>query len=185
MLRHPSLRALAVFAVFGQSGCAMWALPAGEVRVYENESQELTTSQAVSPVMAMVPGDIGQIEVGQYAKIWTSAPIESTGPGMEPRIVAGRVLAMNADEVVLSECIGFEGPIAKRRQPLLQKVPYFGRLFKVTGIGVTPTPVSGEVRLAKASVVGAYPIPESEWESFHQQPHFERIGVDFDFNSHR
>ena len=185
MLRLPSLRALTVFAVFGQSGCAMWALPTREVRVYQNESKELTTSQAVSPVMAMVPGDIGQVEVGQYAKIWTSTPIESTGPGMEPRIVAGRVLAMNADEVVLSECIGFEGPIAKRRQPLLQKVPYFGRLFKATGIGVTPTPISGEARLAKASVVAAYPIPESEWESFHQQPHFERIGVDFDFDSHR
>jgi hypothetical protein len=184
MLRRPSLLVLAVFAIC-QSGCAVWMLPAGEVQVHQDESHELSASQAVSPVMAMVPGDIGQIEVGQYAKIWTSTPIESTGLDQEPRIVAGRVLAMNGDEVVLSECIGFEGPIAKRRQPLLQKVPYFGRLFKVTGIGMTPMPISGEVRLVKASVVGAYPIPESEWESFHQQPHFERIGVDFDFNSHR
>jgi hypothetical protein len=156
-------------------------LPAGEVQVHKDESHDLSASQAVSPVMAMVPGDIGQIEVGQYAKIWTSTPIESTGLDQEPRIVAGRVLAMNGDEVVLSECIGFEGPMAKRRQPLINKVPVVNRLFKVTGVGMVPKPIEGEVRLAKSLVVAAYSIPESEWESFHQQPHFERMGVEFDF----
>ncbi|MDB5344139.1 MAG: hypothetical protein JWP89_2516 [Schlesneria sp.] len=185
MLRHPSLLVLAAFAVFGQSGCAVWMLPAGKVPVQQDEPQELTASQAMSPVMTMVPGDIDQIGIGQYAKIWTSAPIDSTGPNTEPRIVAGRVLAMNGGEVVLSECVGFERPNYKIRQPLLQTVPYYGRLFKRTGVGVMPTPIPGELRLVKSSVLGACSIPDSEWDSFRQQRQFERIGVDFDFNSHR
>ncbi|HEY4260668.1 MAG TPA: hypothetical protein VGM98_10920 [Schlesneria sp.] len=184
MLRHPALFVLAIFAAC-QSGCAVWMPPTGEVRVHQDESQELTASQAVSPVMAMAPGDIGQIEVGQYAKIWTSVPIESTGSKLEPRMIAGRILTATADEVVLSECVGFEGPGAKRGVLLIHKVPYVSRLFKMTGIGLMPTPIAGAVRLVKSHVVGAYPIPESEWETFQQQRHFERIGVDFDISNSR
>lgn len=188
MLRPPLLHLLAVFAALSQSGCAVWMLPGAEVQVHHDYSQELTAAQAMSPVMRIEGGDIGQIEVGQYAKIWTANPIDSTESTIRPRIVAGRVLAMNADEVVLSECVGFEEPITRRPEPLVNKIPLVNRLFKVTGVGVTPTPISGEVRLRKSSVVGAYLIPQSEWDSFHQQPHFERVGalgVDFDFNDHR
>lgn len=185
MLRRPSLLVLAACAAFGQPGCAVWMLPGGEAQVRQDEPHELTAAQAMSPVMTMVPVDIDQIGVGQYTKVWTSARIASTGPSTETRFVAGRVLAINGDEIVLSECVGFERPIYKIRQPLLQKVPYYGRLFKVTGVGVTPRPIPGEVRMLKSSVLGACPIPDSEWESFREQPQFERIGVDFDFNNQR
>lgn len=185
MFRYPPLFALAVFTVFGQSGCAIWMPPVAQVQVQRDESQEVPLLPVTPGLMAMVPGDVGKIEVGQYAKIWTHDSIESTGGSAEQPIVAGRVLAKNDDEIVLGECVGFERPISKVRQPLLQKVPYYGRLFKMTGVGVMPTPISGEVRLVKSSVLGACPIPDAEWKSFLERPQFERIGVDFDFKNER
>lgn len=185
MLRHQSLLLLAAFAVVWQSGCVIGTPPVATIQAQQDQSQEAPVLPATPALMAMVPGDVSQITIGQYAKLWISEPDGARPPTGEPRSIAGRVLEMNADEVVLSDGVSFEEPVVKHRQPLLQKVPYFGRLFKTTGVGVTPTPIPGEVRLVKSSVLGACPIPDSEWNSFRQQPHFARIGVDFDFNSHR
>lgn len=176
---------LAAFAVFGQSGCVIWTPPVVKIQAQQDQSQEVPVLPATPAMMALVPGDISQIVIGQYAKLWISEPDGARPPTGEPRSIAGRVLAMSADEIVLGNGVSLEEPIVKHRQPLLQKIPYYGRLFKTTGVGVTSTPIDGEVRLVKSSVLGACPIPDSEWESFRQQRHFERIGVDFDFNSNR
>lgn len=185
MLHHQSLLLLAAFTVVWQSGCVIWTPPVVKIQAQQDQPQEASVLPATPALMAMVPGDVSQITIGQYAKLWILEPDGARPPAGEPRSIAGRVLEINADEVVLGEGVSFDEPVVKYRQPMLQKVPYFGRLFKTTGVGVMPTPIPGEVRLVKSSVLGACPIPDSEWEPFRQQRHFERIGVDFDFDSHR
>jgi hypothetical protein len=174
---------LFMIAVFcGQSGCAVWTLPVAEVKVQHDDPPREAPLPVTSPMLGMVPGDVNQITTGQYAQLWISEPDGGRPPTGEPRSMAGRVLEMNADEFVLSDCVSFEAPVVQRRQQLLQKIPFYGRLFKMTGVGVTPTPIPGDVRLVRSSVLGACEIPSSEWEWFRQQPHFARIGVDFDLN---
>ena len=181
MIRQPLLF-LTVLTVCAQSGCAIWTLPGTERQVQHDEPPQNAPVPVPSPLSAMVPGDVNQIAMGQYANVWISEPNGARSQTGEPRSIAGRVLEMNADAIVLGDCVSFEAPVVNHPQPLLQKIPYYGRLFKMTGVGVTPTPIPGDVRLEKSSVLGACEIPASEWEWFRQQPHFARIGVNFDSN---
>lgn len=182
MIRHPLMLFFTVLAVCAQSGCAIWMWPGAEPQVQHGQIEQIIPWQAESP---LVPGDVDKITIGQHAQFWITELVDTCRPAGEPRLIAGRVLEVNADEIVVSDGISFDSPVMKRRQSPLQRIPYYGRLFKTTGVGVIPMPIEGEVRLTKASVLGACAIPESEWDALRQQPHFERIGVDFDFNSHR
>lgn len=182
MIPRPLQALLAALIVCVQSGCALWTLPVAEPQAQHEQFEQIIPWQAEAP---LVPGDVDQIAIGQHAQFWITEPTETSRRTGEPRSVAGRVLEVNANEVVVSDGVSFDPPVIKRRQSLLQRVPYYGRLFKMTGVGVIPMPIEGEVRLAKTSVLRACAIPESEWEAFRQQPHFERIGVDFDFSINR
>lgn len=185
MARHPLLFSLLVLTACGQFGCVIWTPPVTKTQVEQDERLEAPVLPAAPPSMSLVPGDVSHVAVGQYAKVWISEPDGPRPPTGEPRSIAGRILEMNADEIVLSDCVGFEAPVVKHRQSPLQKIPFYGRLFKMTGVGVTPTPIPGDVRLVRSSVLGACEIPSSEWDGFRQQPHFARIGVDFDFKKNQ
>lgn len=182
MIRHPLMLFFTVLAVCAQSGCAIWMWPGAEPQVQHGQIEQIIPWQAESP---LVPGDVDQITIGQHAQFWIAEPVETSRRDGEPKLIAGRILEVNANEIVVTDGVSFDPPVMKRRQSPLQRIPYYGRLFKTTGVGVMPVPIEGEVRLAKASLLGACAISESEWDEFRQQPHFERIGVDFDFSMNR
>lgn len=166
----PLLFAIAV-CVTSLPGCAIWRLPVHE------SSDQLHDSALLIPFPFT-----RQLEVGQYCKVDTlTDPTSATASAHQVTSIAGRVVSLEGGEVVLEDCIRLERP-KDLKPPRLSKVPYVNRLFKNTGVGLNPVPIDGPVRFPNHGIEFVTIIPAEEWPTFREQPYFERIGIDFDFN---
>ena len=155
-----------------QSGCASTSFPIGP------DQSDLDIRQG-TPVAA--PDTMYGLQPGKYGEFLVSSLPSEGASAARRTTIAGQIVTMSADEVVLTDCIRLEEPEQLSRPPFA-RVPYVNRLFKVTGVEAKSTPVSGEVRLPKSSILAATSIPEAHWPAYREGPHFERVGVDFDFN---
>ena len=100
--------------------------------------------------------------------------------------IVGTVLKASPQGIALMNCENHGR--AERSVPVLNKVPYVSRLFKNTGVGVERVPVLW-VSIRDISAVSVIEAPPSNYVApqlpldTSDEPYFERIGVDFDFNA--
>jgi hypothetical protein len=97
-------------------------------------------------------------------------------------LIAGTIRSADQQEVVLSDVVTVSNRYLAA--PVFRsKLPYLGRLFKNTNSAALSTsPVPGEVRLNRASILDAAEISDADWGMYQRGSVTERIGVDFDFN---
>jgi len=164
-------------------GCAIWSLPTAD-RPPVRESNSLPLPEPQLRVMTgRVPIELEQITPGQYCEFAMSAPPSGDGAQVtHPRVIAGRVVSVDATDVVLTESVSIGRCLpATARKPRLNKVPYVNRLFKTTGIGFETVPIPGELRIPRSSIKDVSSISPQQWPTI-RDGEFERIGVDFDFD---
>lgn len=100
--------------------------------------------------------------------------------------IVGTVLKASPHGIALMNCENHGR--TERGVPVLNKVPYVSRLFKNTGVGVERVPVLW-VSIREISAVSVIEAPPSNYVApqlpldTSDEPYFERIGVDFDFNA--
>jgi hypothetical protein len=166
---------LLTVAVGGQSGCAILMFPMKP----DPSTQAVSEVPYSPPSIAMAPADLSKIEPGNYAQFYL--PRMSSEHEGKPNLkwIGGRVIAIDAEDIVLTECVVPSNLSTTSPKTILERVPYYNRYFKKTGWGTYPTSIPGELRIPKSSIVLATPIPNSEWQSF-LQPHFERIEFDYE-----
>ncbi|HVV99745.1 MAG TPA: hypothetical protein VHB77_05375 [Planctomycetaceae bacterium] len=174
MLGRVPLALVAAILACWQSGCASWQWNR------ELVAPDAPPSDYLPAEMPPNTSELARIKAGDYACYEVlSAPSEDANVARRTTKIAGRAVEISASEVVLTDCVSV-GDTERRPHPApFATVPYINRLFKSTGIEVTPKPIAGEVRLPTSSLAGVSPIPAGEWQSY-KEPHFERIGVDFE-----
>lgn len=99
----------------------------------------------------------------------------------EKRTLAGRVVSVDEDSIVLDEVVLIDESTRQTSGiPIVQKVPYVNRLFKNTGVSVQPVAIPGQVHVPLRDIQQVESVAATSWPSV-QQNGFQRIGVDFDF----
>ena len=99
--------------------------------------------------------------------------------------IVGTVLKASPQGLALMNCENHGR--TEQGVPIVNKLPYINRLFKNTGVGVERVPVLWvSIRdIASLSVIEAppsnYAAPQIPLDT-NDEPYFERIGIDFDFN---
>lgn len=158
------LALLAAFFVCWQSGCVSWqaglALLAPTAPPSGFMPAEMPPDS--SDLARMKPGDYADFEV-------LPKPSEGENPRRRTTEIAGRIVAIDATEMVLTDCLRME--VAEQVLPRgpLAGVPGLNRLTTSTGIVITPKPTPGEIRVPTSSIARASLIPSQEWPRF-QQP---------------
>ena len=141
----------------------------------------LTDSQASYEVPerpATLAADVAAIPAGATVHI-----LQVHGHSL--RSTTGTVLKSSSNGVALANC-----RVSARQQaaqPVVSRVPYFGRLFKNTGVGMSQVPVLWVplAEMTTCSIVSApaegQPVITTEVINPTDEVIYERIGVDFDF----
>ncbi len=101
--------------------------------------------------------------------------------------VAGRVVSVDDNSIVLADAVAIDGPSAitvgmpTGGMPTGGTIPFTSRMFKNSGILVQRVSIPGEVHIELRNVKVIESIDAAVWPSI-RPAHFERIGIDFDFN---
>jgi hypothetical protein len=164
---------VAVLFMCSQSGCAMLLFP------IRSEQSALDLRQG-TPVPG--PDNLHGLEPGKHGELLVSSLPSEDPSGNRRTTIAGQIVAVSENEIVLTDCIRFEEQVQPAHERPFSRVPYLNRLYKVTGVEYKSNPVPGEVRIPKSSILAATVISETNWPAYREGPHFERVGIDFDFN---
>ena len=155
--------------------------PSTQINMYVREESE---TASVPPDFMMSHLDLSQLKAGQHVQIWTGSPPEDF---LEEILclfsgIAGTVKEVSADRVVPQDVVMISAKPTQHGVPVASKVPYFGRLFKNTGVRREVTPVPGEVAIELSEILDAKVLscklfaPALKYGA-------ERIGVDFDYSA--
>ena len=130
--------------------------------------------------------DPQQLKSGQHVQLLTGKQPNrdySEGLAISSTMIAGTVKVIDGDSVVLCDAIMIEERRIPNGVPIVQKVPYFNRLFKNSGTGrIAAALIPGEVTIERSDILQASELTEDSFQSIRQNGRHERIGVDFDFN---
>lgn len=141
--------------------------------------QSVATISTTAPQSAVCsPDEVAALPAGAEIAIEHGASEDGE------QVTTGTVLKAGPEGVALINCR------VKHRTyhatPVVYRVPYFGRLFKNTGVGATRTPVlwvpqsdMTEVRVVQPPPAD-YVAPDIALDTTYGEE-FERIGIDFDF----
>ena len=138
-------------------------------------------STLFTPVTMLDPH---RIQSGQIVRVVTGQNKVDADSIMviESAMMAGRVKEVLGERIVLSDVIVINEQRAEHGVPIVNKLPYFSRLFKNTGIAYSGTSIPGEVTIDKSEILNARELTEAEFHDFPRTGGYERIGIDFDFN---
>ncbi|HQZ66766.1 MAG TPA: hypothetical protein PLY87_16855 [Planctomycetaceae bacterium] len=133
--------------------------------------------------VAMGELDPQQLQPGQHVEILSgSTPKDSGDPILiHKTIMAGTVKEVVGDQIVLSDVVLVNEARKQQGVPIVNKVPYFSRRFKNTGIARSGTHIPGEVTIEKSKILEAHELTKEALASLSGTGGYERIGVDFDF----
>ncbi len=96
--------------------------------------------------------------------------------------LAGRIVSVDDNSIVLADAVTIEEPSARSVGIRTGgKNPFKSRLFKNAAVLVQPVSIPGEVHIELRNIKVIESIDAETWPSI-RQAHFERIGIDFDFN---
>lgn len=147
----------------GSSGCALTDSQAG----YEAPERPATLAADVAAIPAGATVHILQVH------------------GHSLRSTSGTVLKSSSNGVALANCR--VNARQQAAQPVMSRVPYFGRLYKNTGVGTSQVPVLW-VPLAEMTTcnivsppVEGQPVITTEIINPSDEVFYERIGIDVDF----
>ena len=132
--------------------------------------------------VAMGELDPQQLQPGQHVEIMSgSIPKDSGNPVLiHKTIMAGTVKKVVGDQIVLSDAV-LVTEVRLQGTPIVNKVPYFSRLFKNTGIARSGTHIPGDVTIEKSKILDVHELTKEGLTSLSGTGGYERIGVDFDF----
>lgn len=126
--------------------------------------------------------DSGSINMKAMLEQFEYCKITADSAGLTRMKLAGRIVSVDDDSIVLSDAIAIDEATARTTGvSTMEKMPYVSRLFKKNGTLFQPIPIPGEVHLALRNVHEVENIDAANWPSF-QQSGFQRVGIDFDFN---
>ncbi len=96
--------------------------------------------------------------------------------------IAGRIVSVDENSIVLADAVAIEEPSARTAGiPTGGKNPFTSRMFKNVGVLVQPVSIPGEVHIDLRNIKVIESIDAETWPSV-CHAHFERIGIEFDFN---
>ena len=141
-----------------------------------------------------LPPDFSQVRPGDYCKLESTpkkqdSANESTATDgdstnvthLPPRIVAGRVVSIDENNIVLADAISISSDPSKVASAPVTTL-LVPRLFKVSGAGRETIAIPGEVTIERASIRDLQPVEGTLWPQIQNSGRwFERVGVDFDF----
>jgi len=182
------------------TGCSMLvsASSGGPADPVHESTQSVEVVHRIDPVdtsEGIRPLDMNELKPGQHVRLVTTVAgdersfsqfVNEPGqPHMEVQritLIAGTIRSADQQELVLSDVV----TVSNRNvgAPVFRsKLPYLQRLYRNSNsAAISTSPVPGEVRLNRASILDAAEINDSDWERYQQGSVIERIGVDFDFN---
>lgn len=142
---------------------------------------ELVMLPSPEPVVPVV---WSQVASGDFCELEASVP-EIESAVMTPyntSKIAGRVVSIDENSIVLADAVSMERrDTHAHNSGKFSKVPYANRLFKNTGVLVSPVPIPGEITLPKNSLKSLSKIGPEAWPDYRREG-FARIGIDFDFD---
>ena len=122
----------------------------------------------------VVPVAWSQVASGDFCELEASIP--------EISKIAGRVVSIDENSIVMADAVSMERrDTHAHNSGKFSKVPYANRLFKNTGVLVSPVPIPGEITLPKNSLKSLSKISPEAWPDYRREG-FARIGIDFDFD---
>jgi hypothetical protein len=162
MLGRLSLALVATLFFCWQSGCVSWQ------EAYELWSPSAPASDYLPSKAPPNTSEMARMKPGEYARFEVLAPPSDDPQAPRSTNVAGRIVAIDDQEVVLTDGIRMEPREQVLPRGPLAGVPGLNRLNTSTGIVMTPKPLEGEVRLPRPDIASASPIPAEAWELFKQ-----------------
>ena len=92
----------------------------------------------------------------------------------------GTVESVNAQTVVLKDAIQIIESGATRGVPIVNKVPYFSRMFRNSGVGRESRKMPDDVTIPRNKIAGAFELSASGAETLMFLQQVERMGIDYE-----
>lgn len=184
-MRLPGRTCMLVLLLGVISGCAVWRLPDSQLSEAMSETDGAPPPERLvqfSSFPAVI--DVEDLKVGEYCEMQIPSPPAELGPQQptDSTKLAGRVASISESTVVLVDVISVDDRIVRMNvAPTMNKIPYVSRLFKNTGVLVSPVKIPGELAIPRSSIHLLVRIDANTWPQY-QQSGFQRIGIDFDFD---
>ncbi len=134
--------------------------------------------------VAMGELDPQQLQPGQHVEILSGSMPHDAGDALvlHSTVMAGTVKEIVGDRIVLSDVVLVTETRREQGVPIVNKIPYFSRLFKNTGVARSSTHIPGDVTIEKSKILEAHELTKEGLASLSGTGGYERIGVDFDFD---
>ena len=131
--------------------------------------------QVVDPSALQI--ELKDLQAGQQVRLVTSASTLAEmkdGGNVNTTEYVGTIDAIDADNIVLKDASLVTRAKVVRATPIMNRVPYFSRMFKNTSIGQETHPLPHGVTVPRSKVIVAIGTGAEV---------VKQIGVDFDFNA--
>ena len=128
------------------------------------------------------PLQVSEVQVGQHVQLVTASQTnrELNGTSTSCSGVAGTIVSVDDQRILLRDAVKILQGSRMTGTPIVNKVPYFSRLFKNSGSARESVAIPGEVSIARSEILLAGELSNSGVETLNQVQQFERIGIDFE-----
>lgn len=187
-MRQTPWRCFVMALIAATCGCSL--VPTGKLRNLSADRQSASEFDVVNRVDSSPKHfndearelEVSEMKPGQHVRLLTS-----TGNKREPGHVAtvttqyaGTISSVDSEHVVLCDVVKIEPVSRMTGVPIMDKVPYFNRLFKNSGVAMESTVTPGEVTILRSQILSAVDLLEGGMWIPEDGGKFSRIGVDFD-----
>ena len=194
MWRHLLGLSLFGFLTICSSGCSLVQPPDSAVSTEERPQLSVQPVMSMDVILVNEQGPLPKIDPealkpGQHVRLITGERPNCNEPDLQEEVLmfsrsfAGTVKANDGERLVLQDVVMINEVRSQTGVPIVNKVPYFSRLFKNTGVarrqGIS---IPGEVALERSKILNACELSDDNFKTIRQNGGYERIGVDFDFN---